>query len=58
MDEYYIVTVQDYGETYEYRYPTLEAAQRFMEIEKLPCSLWICSNKGNQRKMLVLHPAN
>lgn len=58
MDEYYIITVQDYGETYEYRYLTLEAAQRFMGIEKLPCSLWICSNNGNQRKMLVLQPAN
>ena len=36
MDECYIVAVQDFGETYEYRYPTLEAALRFMTIEMLP----------------------
>ena len=58
MDEFFIVMVQDFGAVYEYRYSTLDAAKRFMAIEKLPCSLWICSNKGNQRKRLVLQPAN
>ena len=52
MDECYIVAVQDFGETYEYRYPTLEAALRFMTIEMLPCSLWaLGANTGQKRKM-------
>lgn len=54
MDECYIVAVQDFGETYEYRYPTLEAALRFMTIEMLPCSLWaLDANTGQKRKMEV-----
>lgn len=53
MDEYYIVTVQDYGETYEYRYLTLEAAQRFMGIEKLHCSLWACKADGTKTRLAV-----
>lgn len=53
MDEYYIVTVQDYGETYEYRYLTLEAAQRFMGIEKLHCSLWSCKAYGTKKRLAV-----
>lgn len=58
VDEFFIVMVQDFGEVYEYRYSTLDAAKRFMAIERLPCSLWICSNKDSQRKRLVLQPAN
>ena len=53
MDEYYIVTVQDYDETYEYRYLTLEAAQRFMGIEKLHCSLWTCKTDGTKTRLAV-----
>ena len=50
MDEYYIVTVQDYGETYEYRYLTLEAAQRFMGMH---CSLWACKADGTKTRLAV-----
>ena len=54
MDESYIVVMQDFVETYEYRYPTLEAALRFMTIEMLPCSLWgLDANTGQKRKMEV-----
>lgn len=54
MDECYIVAVQDFGETYEYRYPTLEAALRFMTIEMLPCSLWaLDANTGQKRELEV-----
>ena len=54
MDECYIVAVQDFRETYEYRYPTLEAALRFMTIEMFPCSLWaLDANTGQKRKMEV-----
>lgn len=54
MDECYIVAVQDFGEIYEYRYPTLEAARRFMTIEMLPCSLWaVDANTGQKPKMEV-----
>lgn len=53
MDECYIVAVQDFGETYEYRYPTLEAAQRFMGIEKLHCSLWSCKADGTKKRLAV-----
>ena len=53
MDECYIVAVQDFGETYEYRYPTLEAAQRFMGIEKLHCSLWSCKADGTKKRLGV-----
>ena len=54
MNECYIVAVQDFGETYEYCYPTLEAALRFMTIERLPCSLWaVDANTGQKRKLEV-----
>lgn len=53
MNEYYIVMVQDFGETYEYCYPTLEAAQRFMEIERLLCSLWFCKADGTRTQLAV-----
>lgn len=54
MNECYIVEVQDFGETYEYRYPTLEAALRFMAIEMLPCSLWaLDANTGQKRELEV-----
>lgn len=53
MNEYYIVMVQDFGETYEYRYLTLEAAQRFMEVERLLCSLWFCKADGTRTRLAV-----
>ena len=53
MDEFFIVMVQDFGEVYEYRYSTLEAAQRFMEIERLLCSLWFCKADGTRTRLAV-----
>lgn len=48
-----VATFLSPAKAYEYRYLTLEAAQRFMGIEKLHCSLWSCKADGTKKRLDV-----
>lgn len=47
--EYYVVRVQDIGEVLEYEYDDYDKAAHLMEVESLPCSLWLCSRAMGRR---------
>ena len=47
--DYYIVMVQDIGELLEYEFSDYAKAAHLMEVEALPCSLWVCSKTTGRR---------
>lgn len=50
--DYYIVMVQDIGELLEYEYTDYARAVHLMEVEALPCSLWLCNRRTGLRTQL------